>query len=234
VKANQQGRKRVCQTPIHAYHSSSNPLQNNETANQSLPAQHPDSAAILAAEAARRVSAAHDLTNSLHHERSASPLSQSGHNHSSNIAPQAMFDSVTLDHNSFYASPSLSQNPFRPISPSGLSQSGAYQGDVLVETKALQTRVSELEVINGLFKGSVQELEMRVEEHKRAEEIAKEETRLVRNDMEAQIADLRRQLIATQAELAEVGEGRSAKRIRMSDIVKDDSDQETSTSGAEV
>jgi GATA-binding protein len=205
--------------------------QNNDSINQSLPAQHPDSAAILAAEAARRVSAVQDLSNSLQ-ERSASPLS---HNHQSNIAPQAMFDSVTLDHNAFYSSPSLSQNPFRPISPSGLSQSGgAYHGDVLVETKALQTRVSELEVINGLFKGSVQELEVRVEDHKRAEEMAKEETRLIRNDLEAQIADLRRQLIATQAELADFVDGRSAKRIRLSDIVKDDSDQETTTSGAEV
>jgi GATA-binding protein len=141
-----------------------------------------------------------------------------------------MFDSVTLDHSSFYASPSLSQNPFRPISPSGLSSGGHYSSDVLVETRALQTRVSELEVINGLFKGSVQGMEKQVEESKRAEEIAREEARLSRMEVE----DLKRRLIAMEAQMAEFTEGRATKRMRLSDIVKDDSDQDTSTSGAEA
>jgi GATA-binding protein, other eukaryote len=150
-----------------------------------------------------------------------------------------MFDSVTLDHQAFY-SPSISQNPFRPASPSASSATGNgithLEPPQTVEArKALQTRVSELEVINGLFSGRVQELELSVDESKRKEEITREVERKVQAELEQALsreAELKRRVEELEAELTELREGPRTKRMRLSDLVEDGSQASTPLSSA--
>ncbi|KXT14238.1 hypothetical protein AC579_7561 [Pseudocercospora musae] len=93
-------------------------------------------------------------TPGLHHQHS---------NHS--IAPQHIFDTVSLPSDTF-ASPSLPAFNLRNPSPapttngngSHIGASSNYE-DLVNQNNTLRTRVSELEVINDLFRGRVSELE---------------------------------------------------------------------------
>lgn len=125
-----------------------------------------------------------------------------------NIAPQHLFDSVTMDGQTQFQSPSLPYTQFRAPSPAGSSVNGAHlePPPTFEAHKALQTRVSELEVINELFRGRVEELEM----------LARETEVKARNDME----DAKRKIEELEAELAEYREsGHRHKRVHLSDIV---------------
>ncbi|KAL6719883.1 GATA zinc finger protein 3 [Lecanora helva] len=101
-----------------------------------------------------------------HSNHSNSPVSNTetpGAQHPSNIAPQHLFDGVSLtDH--VFNSPTMSH--LRPPSPSSTSaflernseQPQTFDGLVQANT-LLKTRVSELEVINDLYRGTVNQYE---------------------------------------------------------------------------
>ncbi|EDN10170.1 hypothetical protein HCAG_05973 [Histoplasma mississippiense (nom. inval.)] len=97
-------------------------------------------------------------------DRSNSPVSRTntpGFQHHSNIAPQHMFDSVTLSDHSFNPStavlPSLQlHNPSISSTSSAndrhLEAPQTYEG-LLAANTSLKTRINELELINELFRG---------------------------------------------------------------------------------
>ncbi|KAK0321861.1 GATA zinc finger protein 3 [Friedmanniomyces endolithicus] len=118
-----------------------------------------------------------------------------------NIAPQHIFDTVSLTVAPDY--PPTSAYIHRQPSPSSLSLNGhtsqqqhqqhrqqldtqpqTYDA-LLAQNSHLRTRVSELEVINGLFRGRVGELELSEQEARRAERRGEEEIRRLRAELEA-------------------------------------------------
>lgn len=158
--------------------------------------------------------------------RSRSPVSRTGtpglNGHPSNIAPQHMFDGVTLDGQTFH-SPSLTSFNLRQPSPGSLSVlNGALEptlspDSLVAANTALKTRVSELEVINDLFRGRVAELEASEQEARRGEMVARDgESRALMRE-----AELRRRLDELEAQLSELG-GPARKRLRMEDMVQED------------
>ncbi|KAJ5899277.1 Zinc finger NHR/GATA-type [Penicillium taxi] len=173
-----------------------------------------------------------------HSDRSNSPLSRtetpgfSSMSHNSNIAPQHMFDSVTRgDINVNSGLPSL---PMRAQSPSGvdrhLDPAQTYESLLALNT-SLKTRVSELDLINELFRGRVAELEQSDASARRAEMIARDsEARLRRSledsqrreeDLKRRVGDLERQLTSGDGDSSEP----QAKRIRLSDMVEQSPEQ---------
>lgn len=111
-----------------------------------------------------------------------------------------------------------------------------YEG-LLAANASLKTRVSELELINGLFRGRVAELEQSDATARRSEMIVRDsEARLRRSLEEAQrreeelkrrVSDLERQL-ADQANLNSSANNDSpgeplSKKIRLSDMVEQSS-----------
>ncbi|GME41983.1 gata transcription factor [Neofusicoccum parvum] len=164
-------------------------------------------------------------------ERSTSPLSRTGTpslHHPSNIAPQHMFDGVTLNGHEFH-SPSLPSFMHRQPSPSASSVNGShleppmsYDGLATTNT-ALKTRVSELEVINDLFRGRVTELEQSEQRARQDEAHARDHEKRLQQELEeshSREAELKRRVDELEAELAEYrGEGPRQKKMRLSDIV---------------
>ncbi|KAK5112334.1 hypothetical protein LTR62_004297 [Meristemomyces frigidus] len=91
--------------------------------------------------------------------------------HDPNIAPQHIFDTVSLAPE--YHDPSLTGS-YRQPSPLSLTNGSTLETPQTIEAlqnhnRDLRTRVSELEVINGLFRGRVAELENSEREARRAE-----------------------------------------------------------------
>jgi GATA-binding protein len=202
-----------------------------------LPAAHPDVSASI--EAARRASQAHRIPSGAS-ERSTSPISRTNtpglniNAHPSNIAPQHMFDSVSVDHQAF-SSPSLPQFIYRAASPSASSINGNNSShlepplsyDALqASCTALKTRVSELEVINELFRGRVGELESNEQEARQAKD---NESRYIAElgEFAAREMDLKRRIEELESEVAEYREGPRQKKMRLSDIVDDGSQAST-------
>ncbi len=111
-----------------------------------------------------------------------------------NIAPPHIFDSLTSDHFGL-----------RQPSPSGSSVNGnnphlepppSYDA-LQTQNVQLRTRVNELEVIQQLFQGRVEELERGEREAKEAERIKTEEAERVKSDLDtliARSAELQRRL----------------------------------------
>ncbi|KAF2089395.1 GATA transcription factor [Saccharata proteae CBS 121410] len=167
-----------------------------------------------------------------HSERSNSPLSRTGtpglNHHPSNIAPQHMFDGVTLNGHDFH-SPSLQGFGMRQPSPGASSINGSHMqppmsyDDALGTNNTLKTRVSELEVINDLFRGRVAELEQSEQRARLDLEAARESENRMRIELEETLArenELKRRVEELEAELADADkEGPRAKRMRLSDIV---------------
>ena len=125
--------------------------------------------------------------------------------HNPNIAPQHIFDTVSLGHSDTFPSPSLPAFALRQPSPSANSINGnsshldqAQSQDTLQAQNAhLRTRVSELEVINDLFRGRVTELEQGEQEARRAERTKDEEVERYKADLEtanAKVTDLQKRL----------------------------------------
>ncbi|KAK0890285.1 GATA zinc finger protein 3 [Friedmanniomyces endolithicus] len=173
--------------------------------------------------------------------RSNTPSHLSSRNHHSsnnnnttnpNIAPQHIFDTVSLTVAPDY--PPTSAYIHRQPSPSSLSLNGhtttsshqqhqqqhtletppqTYDA-LLAQNSHLRTRVSELEVINGLFRGRVGELEASEQEARRAERRGEEEIRRLRADLESaeeRAEEARRRI----EELEGGGEGPRRKRVRV-------------------
>ncbi|KAF2402073.1 hypothetical protein EJ06DRAFT_491996 [Trichodelitschia bisporula] len=193
-----------------------------------LPAAHPDAASL---DPARRAQFKPG------EGRSASPVSRTGTpglNGHTNIAPQHMFDSVSLSDPSF-PSPSLPHFSFRHGSPSASSVNGAhleppptYEG-LLAQATGLKTRVSELEVINDLFRGRVTELEVSQAEARRAES----GLRIERKEAAMREMELKRRVEELEAEVAEYrAEGPARKRLRVEDFVRDGSRSRGSSPGS--
>lgn len=158
-------------------------------------------------------------------DRSQSPISRTatpGLSHPSNIAPQHMFDGVL--HGDAFHSPSLPSFGLRQPSPGSTSSvNGSHLEPPLsydaltAQNTSLRTRVSELEVINDLFRGRVNELENVEQEAKRAEQAAREteaQLRIELAEVKQREAELKRRLEEFENE-----EGPRHKRMRLSDIV---------------
>lgn len=149
--------------------------------------------------------------------------------HNSNIAPQHMFDSVTRGDGTLNSSSSLPSLPLRQPSPSAvdrqLDSPQTYESLLALNT-SLKTRVSELDLINELFRGRVAELEQSDASARRSEMIARDsESRLRRSLEESQhreeelkrrVSDLERQLGTGEGDGLEP----QSKRIRLSDVVE--------------
>lgn len=167
-------------------------------------------------------------------DRSNSPISRTdtpGLHHNSNIAPQHLFDGVSLTDHGFHPSPSLPALHLSHPSPGSTSSLNdrhleppqSYES-LLATNTSLKTRVSELEVINDLFRGRVAELEQTDANARRAEMMARDsESRLRRSLGEAQTReeDLKRRLSALEQQLQEKESEPQAKRIRLSDVVSE-------------
>jgi GATA-binding protein len=160
------------------------------------------------------------------------------HAHNSNIAPQHMFDSVTLGDN-INSSSSLPSRQMRQPSPSAVDRqldSPHTFESLLALNTSLKTRVSELEFVNELFRGRVTELEQSDASARRSEMIVRDsEVRLRRSledsqrreeDLKRRVSDLERQIGTSSAGDAESGEP-SAKKIRLSDVVETSEEAQT-------
>lgn len=179
-----------------------------------LPAAHPDADGSLGLAQHRRASG---KMSSAISDRSQSPISRTGTPglpHPSNIAPQHMFDGAL--HADPFHSPSLPNFALRQPSPSAASSiNGSHLEPPLpydtlaAQNTALKTRVSELEVINDLFRGRVGELES-------SEQAARERESQLRaelDEVKQREAELKRRLEELE------GEGPRHKKMRLSDLV---------------
>ncbi|CEO60368.1 Putative GATA transcription factor [Penicillium brasilianum] len=174
-----------------------------------------------------------------HSDRSNSPLSRtetpgfgSMQSHNSNIAPQHMFDQVTAGRDSGLGSSNLPSLPLRQPSPSAVDrqlESPQTYESLLALNTSLKTRVSELDLINELFRGRVAELEQSDASARRSEMIARdsearlrrtlEETQRREEDLKRRVNELERQIGTSGSFDADSSEP-SAKRIRLSDMVE--------------
>lgn len=131
-------------------------------------------------------------------------------------------------------SPSLPQLHLRQPSPgrSASPLNGAHNLEVpptfeqlIAQNSALKTRVSELEVINELFRGRVTQLEQDESNARRGEEMRREsEQDLMRRLEESQRREnqLKRRLDDVERELSELRDGAPrAKKMRVADMVGD-------------
>jgi GATA-binding protein len=151
--------------------------------------------------------------------------------HNSNIAPQHMFDSVTRGDGSLNSS--LPSFPLRQPSPSAVDrqlESPQTYESLLALNTSLKTRVSELDLINELFRGRVAELEQSDASARRSEMIARDsESRLRRSLEESQHREeeLKRHISDLERQLSGDGEFLEphAKRIRLSDVVEQSPEQ---------
>jgi GATA-binding protein len=158
--------------------------------------------------------------------------------HNSNIAPQHMFDSVTLGDHSL--TNGLSSGQLRQASPTSTSaavdrhpESPHTVEGLLAANTSLKTRVRELEFVNDLFRGRVTELEQSDAAARRSEMIARDsESRLKRalEDAQRREEDLKRRVSELERHFSEQAnhnnpEGNDspgeplAKRMRLSDVV---------------
>ncbi|KAF2101311.1 hypothetical protein NA57DRAFT_35359 [Rhizodiscina lignyota] len=162
--------------------------------NGGLPAAHPDTAnssdpALSARRPSQKVSSAISDRSNSPISRSETPLTHTiTHAHNSNIAPQHLFDGVGLTSHTF-DSPALPSFALRQPSPSSASLNGSHDptagpsapGSYDLET--LKTRVSELEVINDLFRGRVSELEGSEQDARRQALAAQESEARIRQEL---------------------------------------------------
>ncbi|KAF1345279.1 hypothetical protein BDV97DRAFT_360763 [Delphinella strobiligena] len=174
--------------------------------------------------------------------RSVSPLSRNGTPGmpNSNIAPQHIFDNVSLTEPNFH-SPSIPSFALRQPSPSAASLNGSHlenshtYADSAANSSHLKTRVSELEVINDLFRGRVAELEQSEQAARRNADLARDAAERYRLDLEASMAretDLKRRVDLLEDELNTYKNqpAHPGKRARLSDIVRDEPEPRLSAS----
>ncbi|KAK7531219.1 GATA transcription factor [Phyllosticta citricarpa] len=163
-------------------------------------------------------------------ERSTSPLSRTGTpglgHHPSNIAPQHVFDGVTLNGHEFHSASLPSFMPPRQPSPSASSINGSHGVEPPMSYDGhttLRTRVSELEVINDLFRGRVAELEQSEQRARQDESMARENEKQMREQLDeahAREIELKRRIEELENKLGEYeSEGPRQKKMRLSDIV---------------
>ena len=126
-----------------------------------------------------------------------------------NIAPQHIFDTVSLSSDAF-ASPSLPAFIRQP-SPSASFVNGNAANleppqtyDALqAQNQHLRTRVSELEVINDLFRGRVEQLELAEQDARQAEKMKDEEVERFKSDLDtanAKVDDLQKRVAELESQ----------------------------------
>ncbi|KAF2467344.1 uncharacterized protein BDR25DRAFT_317087 [Lindgomyces ingoldianus] len=193
-----------------------------------LPAAHPDADPSQVHIQHRRPSG--KISSGLS-DRSQSPISRTGTPglpHPANIAPQHMFDGVL--HSEVFHSPSLPSFNLRQPSPGSTSSvNGSHLEPPLsydalgAQNTSLRTRVSELEVINDLFRGRVTELEQSEQEARRGEMAAREaeaQLRASEAQLRAELEEMRQRDAELKRRLDEYeNEGPRHKKMRLSDIV---------------
>lgn len=113
-------------------------------------------------------------------ERSHSPISRTGTpsiQHDPNIAPQHIFDGVTLNDHVFHASPSLPALHLSHPSPGSTSslidrhlEPPQTYDQLLLSNNQLKTRVNELELINMMRTESEMRLQKELETVRKSEE----------------------------------------------------------------
>ncbi|KAL8847509.1 MAG: hypothetical protein Q9221_007464 [Calogaya cf. arnoldii] len=174
--------------PLQLPDDPNNPSENNATPSASYPQ-------------IRRTSAGPSDPSNSPVSRTMTPATQ----HASNIAPQHLFDGASLNDHNFHASPHLPSFNVRQPSPGSTSSQNDRRPDTRIsydqlyqENTALKTRVSELEVINILYKGQVgeqdqkatesdQQLRQLLEEAQGRENLLKQQVK----ELELEILDLR-------------------------------------------
>lgn len=142
-----------------------------------------------------------------------------GAQHPSNIAPQHLFDGATLGDHNLHVSPSLPSFHIRQPSPGSTSSQNDRRSDsrpsydqLFQENTALKTRVSELEVINILYKGQVGEQDQKATE-------SEQQLRQLLDDAHRREEDMKQQLKELEQENTELRGGEPApKRQRTSDM----------------
>jgi GATA-binding protein len=180
-----------------------------------LPAAHPDADGSLGLAQHRRASG--KISSGLS-DRSQSPISRTGtpnFSHPSNIAPQHMFDGA-LHGDAVFHSPSMPGFGLRQPSPGSTSSiNGSHLEPPLpydtlaAQNTALKTRVSEMELINDLFRNRVSELET-------SEQAARSTEAALRAELEA----TQQREAALKRRLEEIEEDSPRhKKMRLSDLV---------------
>lgn len=108
--------------------------------------------------------------------------------------------------------------------PHGLEVPQTYE-QLIAQNSSLKTRVSELEVINELFRGRVTQLEQDETNARRGEEMSLEKERILMNKLEESQRrenQLKRRLDDVERELNELRDGAPrAKKMRVADMVGD-------------
>ncbi|KAK1143523.1 GATA zinc finger protein 3 [Aspergillus melleus] len=192
--------------------------------------------------ASRKTSPGHSDRSNSPVPRTETPGASSMHQphaptqHNSNIAPQHMFDSVTLGEHGLSASNGLPATQLRQPSPTATSAEDrhlespqTYEG-LLAANTSLKTRVSELEFINELFRGRVTELEQSNAAARRSEMIVRDsEVRLRRSldDSERREDELKQRIAEMERQISDNNNSPGeplAKRIKLSDVVDQPAD----------
>ncbi|THX11075.1 hypothetical protein D6C90_01329 [Aureobasidium pullulans] len=175
-----------------------------------------------------------DRMSSGEHHRSPSPSSRTNtpgmvSHHNPNIAPQHVFDNVSLAESSFQPSglPTFAlRQPSPAPSVNGMHPEHAHQYSE--NNSSLKTRVSELEVINDLFRGRVAELEQSEQDARAKEASARDAADQYKADLDAALireSALKRTVESLEAEIESYKSQAAppSKRLRLSDVVRDDS-----------
>lgn len=196
-------------------------INTNSTA-ENFPATHTEAQALQTPEG--------NLTAALAGEplaRTTSPgsLSTSAYGgHNPNIAPQHIFDTVSLTTDAFI-SPNLPSFALRQPSPSVASLNGTTNGNgdstlsydaISAHNNQLRTRVSELEVINDLFRGRVAQLEQSEQDARRSEKAKDEELSQLQSElraMQAKTVELEKRLAEVDRQRDDSGSPRKRQRI---------------------
>lgn len=180
-------------------------------------------------------------------QKSANGHSEGSHSPISRTATPSMYgnhlptyNGHSLDDPYGHNSPSLPPMHLRQPSPGrSTSPLNGAQGlevpltfeQLIAQNSSLKTRVSELEVINELFRGRVAQLEQDEANARRGEEMRREsEQDLMRRLEESQRREnqLKHRLDDVERELSEVRDGAPrAKKMRVADMVGGESDSST-------
>jgi GATA-binding protein len=141
-----------------------------------------------------------------------------------------MFDGVTFSDHGFHPSTSLPALHLRHPSPGSISSLNdrsleppqTYEG-LLAANTTLKTRVSELEVINDLFRGRVAELEQSDVNARNGEMIMREcddQLRRALDEAQRRENDLKRRIDELEREVGDLRDSEPrAKKLRLSDLV---------------
>ena len=149
-------------------------------------------------------------------------------NYPSNIAPQHLFDGVASSEQHYqHTAPIPSLNKRQPSSGSNssLNERNAEHSPNSDELRQARTRISELEFVNDLFKGRVDQLEAdthRAEIQQRESDtqlrFVYEQSQARENGLKHEIEDLKREIESLKYEIGELKDNQpQTKRLRLSD-----------------